>query len=65
MDPNLLSEKKDGKISHTEFSRLTFLKINKIWGLVLICCSCYNKGPQATWLKQQKCTVSQFWSLHG
>ena len=64
MDPNLLSEKKKKKkmvkFQILNFPRFKFLKINKIWGHVLICCSCYNKGLQATWLKQQKCTVSEF-----
>ena len=48
------------KFQILNFPRFKFLKINKIWGHVLICCSCYNKGLQATWLKQQKCTVSEF-----
>ena len=49
------------KFQILNFPRFKFLKINKIWGRVLICCSCYNKGPQATWLKQQKCTISEFY----
>lgn len=28
-----------------------------------ICLGCHDKGPQAGWLKQQKCICLQFWSL--
>ena len=42
-----------------ELFYLVILNVHHFWGrLILVCLGCYNRIPQAWWLKQQKCINS-------